>query len=181
MKLHLCIVAVLVALAVGDDDDGERDLRVARSPQRFGLSNPFSSPAVGVPSGIQRGILREQRRQIRREQRRQQRRLQRQFGLGRPGFGRPVFGGGALGLGGLVGALSNLGGGINTGFGVGQNSFGIGSVKPGQCPPVRPVCPRTFAPPITCFSDASCAGVDKCCFDRCLGERVCKPPLGLGR
>ncbi|XP_076030950.1 uncharacterized protein LOC143019142 [Oratosquilla oratoria] len=54
-------------------------------------------------------------------------------------------------------------------------------VKPGQCPPVRPVCPRVFGPPITCSNDGACGGVDKCCFDRCLGEHVCKPPLGFGR
>ncbi|XP_076031033.1 uncharacterized protein LOC143019223 [Oratosquilla oratoria] len=54
-------------------------------------------------------------------------------------------------------------------------------VKPGQCPPVRPVCPRIFGPPITCSNDGVCSGVDKCCFDRCLGEHVCKAPLGYGR
>ncbi|XP_076030887.1 uncharacterized protein LOC143019073 [Oratosquilla oratoria] len=54
-------------------------------------------------------------------------------------------------------------------------------VKPGQCPPVRPVCPRVSGPPVTCSNDGACGGVDKCCFDRCLGEHVCKPPLGFGR
>ncbi|XP_076040757.1 uncharacterized protein LOC143025066 [Oratosquilla oratoria] len=53
------------------------------------------------------------------------------------------------------------------------------TVKPGFCPPVRPVCPpvRSFqGPPVTCSSDGSCGGADKCCFDRCLGEHVCKAP-----
>ncbi|XP_076050758.1 uncharacterized protein LOC143031148 [Oratosquilla oratoria] len=53
------------------------------------------------------------------------------------------------------------------------------AVKPGVCPPVRPVCPpvRTFSgPPVTCSNDGSCGGADKCCFDRCLGEHVCKAP-----
>ncbi|XP_076030885.1 uncharacterized protein LOC143019071 [Oratosquilla oratoria] len=54
-------------------------------------------------------------------------------------------------------------------------------VKPGQCPPVRPLCPRVSGPPVTCSNDGACGGVDKCCFDRCLGEHVCKPPLGFGR
>ncbi|XP_068230683.1 ATP-dependent RNA helicase glh-2-like [Palaemon carinicauda] len=55
-------------------------------------------------------------------------------------------------------------------------------VKPGQCPPVRPQCPpvRSFAPPQTCSNDSKCGGVDKCCFDRCLEEHVCKPPVGSG-
>ncbi|XP_076030704.1 uncharacterized protein LOC143019215 [Oratosquilla oratoria] len=52
-------------------------------------------------------------------------------------------------------------------------------VKPGQCPPVRPICPRFGGPPITCSNDGACSSVDKCCFDRCLGENVCKKPLGL--
>ena len=53
-------------------------------------------------------------------------------------------------------------------------------VKPGLCPPVRPDCPlRQFGgPPQTCSKDGDCASVDKCCFDRCLGEHVCKPPRG---
>ncbi|XP_076048425.1 uncharacterized protein LOC143029597 [Oratosquilla oratoria] len=53
------------------------------------------------------------------------------------------------------------------------------TVKPGFCPPVRPVCPpvRSFpGPPVTCSNDGSCGGADKCCFDRCLGEHVCKAP-----
>ncbi|XP_068230693.1 uncharacterized protein [Palaemon carinicauda] len=55
-------------------------------------------------------------------------------------------------------------------------------VKPGQCPPVRPQCPpvRAFAPPQTCSNDSKCGGVDKCCYDRCLEEHVCKPPFGSG-
>ncbi|XP_050726115.1 antileukoproteinase-like [Eriocheir sinensis] len=52
-------------------------------------------------------------------------------------------------------------------------------VKPGRCPPVRPVCPpvRNFGgPPAHCSSDSDCSSYDKCCFDRCLSEHVCKPP-----
>lgn len=51
-------------------------------------------------------------------------------------------------------------------------------VKPGRCPPVRPVCPpvRTFSAPSHCSSDSDCSSYDKCCFDRCLKEHVCKPP-----
>ncbi|XP_066954084.1 uncharacterized protein [Macrobrachium rosenbergii] len=52
-------------------------------------------------------------------------------------------------------------------------------VKPGVCPPVRPQCPpvRNFGPPEPCSNDSKCAGVDKCCYDRCLEQHVCKPPL----
>ncbi|XP_063611456.1 uncharacterized protein LOC134785105 [Penaeus indicus] len=53
--------------------------------------------------------------------------------------------------------------------------------KFGRCPPVRPTCPQTrFGPPQTCSNDYNCAGRDKCCFDRCLGEHVCKPPSSFG-
>nr|ACU25385.1 crustin 4 [Panulirus japonicus] len=55
--------------------------------------------------------------------------------------------------------------------------------KPGRCPPVRPNCPpvRTFGgPPQTCSNDYSCAGSDKCCYDTCLREHVCKPPQYTG-
>ena len=49
-------------------------------------------------------------------------------------------------------------------------------VKPGSCPPVRPNCLRSFfGPPQPCSNDGSCAGTDKCCFDRCLEQHVCKP------
>ncbi|XP_064115798.1 elastin-like [Macrobrachium nipponense] len=59
----------------------------------------------------------------------------------------------------------------------------VGVVKPGQCPPARPVCPpvRNFQPPATCSNDGACGGVDKCCYDTCLEEHVCKPPFGFGR
>ncbi|XP_068227551.1 elastin-like [Palaemon carinicauda] len=54
-------------------------------------------------------------------------------------------------------------------------------VKPGQCPPVRPQCPPVRSgPPQTCSNDSKCFGVDKCCFDRCLEEHVCKPPQNSG-
>ncbi|XP_066986804.1 uncharacterized protein [Macrobrachium rosenbergii] len=55
------------------------------------------------------------------------------------------------------------------------------SLKPGQCPPVRPQCPvRQFVPPQPCVSDGYCPGSDKCCFDRCLEQRVCKPVSVFG-
>ena len=63
-----------------------------------------------------------------------------------------------------------------------QRPTGVG-LKPGQCPPVRPACPptRSFGPPQTCSNDYSCGGNDKCCFDTCLQEHVCKAPIGYGR
>ncbi|XP_063611450.1 uncharacterized protein LOC134785097 [Penaeus indicus] len=52
--------------------------------------------------------------------------------------------------------------------------------KPLDCPDVRDTCPpvRTLQEqgPVRCSSDFKCGGFDKCCFDRCLGEHVCKPP-----
>ncbi|XP_042892210.1 galectin-3-like [Penaeus japonicus] len=51
--------------------------------------------------------------------------------------------------------------------------------KPGYCPAVRDVCPPTrfgVNRPTPCAHDSQCIGFsDKCCFDRCLGEHVCKP------
>ncbi|KAA0200682.1 hypothetical protein HAZT_HAZT004123 [Hyalella azteca] len=58
----------------------------------------------------------------------------------------------------------------------GLEAPGIVAAKPGYCPPVRPTCPRFRAPQL-CSNDGACKGVDKCCFDKCLGEHVCKPPL----
>jgi len=50
--------------------------------------------------------------------------------------------------------------------------------KPGFCPQVRTECPlRSHFGPQTCSSDGSCAGIDRCCFDRCLNRHVCKQPL----
>ncbi|CAL4198188.1 unnamed protein product [Meganyctiphanes norvegica] len=52
------------------------------------------------------------------------------------------------------------------------------TVKPGQCPPVRPQCPPTrgFRPPSQCSNDSRCPGSEKCCFDTCLQHHTCKPP-----
>lgn len=58
------------------------------------------------------------------------------------------------------------------------NVFQPPVVKPGQCPLVRPQCPPTRFRPTPCSSDTSC-GLNnplKCCFDRCLGQHVCKSP-----
>ena len=48
--------------------------------------------------------------------------------------------------------------------------------KPGFCPKIRTVCPKKiFGPPVICNDDYECAGTDKCCYDRCIQDRVCKP------
>lgn len=56
-------------------------------------------------------------------------------------------------------------------------------VKAGQCPPVRAECPlRIFGgPPEPCSKHGDCNGIDRCCFDRCLNEHVCKAPQGYGK
>ncbi|XP_068230678.1 ATP-dependent RNA helicase glh-2-like [Palaemon carinicauda] len=118
------------------------------------------------------------------------------------------FGGVSQGFGGHGGGIGGGFGGINPGLGGGfggsvsqtcrrwcrtpegqayccesnNEPETLPFVKPGQCPPVRPQCPpvRSFAPPQTCSNDSKCGGVDKCCFDRCLEEHVCKPPVGSG-
>ncbi|XP_076048546.1 antileukoproteinase-like [Oratosquilla oratoria] len=51
--------------------------------------------------------------------------------------------------------------------------------KPGRCPQNKIACPPVEyfrGPPQTCSNDGSCYGYDKCCYDRCLREHVCKPP-----
>ncbi|XP_042882152.1 keratin, type I cytoskeletal 10-like [Penaeus japonicus] len=47
-----------------------------------------------------------------------------------------------------------------------------------ECPDVRPTCPQGLraGPPVPCSNDYKCAGFDKCCYDRCLQQHVCKPP-----
>ncbi|XP_063602395.1 uncharacterized protein LOC134778534 isoform X1 [Penaeus indicus] len=107
------------------------------------------------------------------------------------GFGG-VHGGGLFG-GGIHGGSGIIGGGISNGPSecrywcktpegqayccetVHEPETPVGT-KPLDCPQVRPTCPRFHGPPTTCSNDYKCAGLDKCCFDRCLGEHVCKPP-----
>ncbi|XP_063602508.1 uncharacterized protein LOC134778585 [Penaeus indicus] len=110
--------------------------------------------------------------------------------------GGGVFGGGIHGggiHGGIHGGSAIIGGGISNGPSecrywcktpegqayccetVHEPETPVGT-KPLDCPQVRPTCPRFNGPPTTCSNDYKCAGLDKCCFDRCLGEHVCKPP-----
>merc|ERR1719228_1995293 len=100
------------------------------------------------------------------------------------------------------GIFPQPGGGINVGVpGVGNLNIGQGGIaltgqcnycrspfggyrccKAGTCPAVRPSCPptRNFGgPPQPCFDDSTCAGIDKCCPDTCLGETVCKAPIEI--
>lgn len=59
-----------------------------------------------------------------------------------------------------------------------ENAFGdtVCCDKPGFCPAVRLECPRVTVPPQVCVNDIDCPFDNKCCFDICLCQRVCKPP-----
>ncbi|XP_066974005.1 uncharacterized protein [Macrobrachium rosenbergii] len=63
-----------------------------------------------------------------------------------------------------------------------QELEGPVGVKIGNCPRVRPQCPpvRFGGAPTTCSNDFKCAGADKCCYDVCLEEHVCKPQSYFG-
>merc|ERR1719341_1532136 len=58
--------------------------------------------------------------------------------------------------------------------------FGSQVVKPGSCPIVRAECPIRsggFQPPRDCSKSGDCPGADRCCYDRCLQQHVCKAPV----
>merc|ERR1711970_47057 len=112
--------------------------------------------------------------------------------------------GGLGGTGGISG-VGGLGGGYGVGGGLGSSSgscrywgrtpqgqaycceggnevASLPTVKPGQCPPVRPQCPPTrfgFRPPQQCSNDSRCPGAEKCCFDTCLQHHTCKAPISI--
>ncbi|XP_037772440.1 epsin-like [Penaeus monodon] len=98
-----------------------------------------------------------------------------------PGFNQGGFNqGGFNQLGNLVGGIAAGILGQSTGFRPPFNG-GFNQFKPGRCPAVRPQCPNTrFGGPQVCFNDFACTGSDKCCFDTCLRERVCKPIVSFG-
>jgi len=119
------------------------------------------------------------------------------FGVG---SGLGLGGVGAGGIGGFgVGGVGGLGGGAHGSHGScrywcrtpqGQSYCCehddevavLPTVKPGQCPPVRPQCPPTrlgFRPPQQCSNDSRCPGVEKCCFDTCLQHHTCKAPISI--
>merc|ERR1711970_341283 len=87
----------------------------------------------------------------------------------RPPVVQPGFGGGNPGIGGPVT------GGCRYWCRTpqGQAYCCENSNQAASCPPTR----NFFGPPQTCSNDSRCLGVDKCCFDTCLQEHVCKPPL----
>ena len=103
-------------------------------------------------------------------------------GFGQGGFGQGGFGHGGFGQGGFGQGGFGQGGFGQGGFGqggFGQGGFGQGGFgqKGGSCPPVRAQCPLrgSFGPPQSCQRDSQCTGADKCCPDKCLREKVCKP------
>merc|ERR1719175_133986 len=110
------------------------------------------------------------------------------FGLGGAGAGLGLGGSVAAGLGGGYGGGSSSGScryWCRTPQGQayccegGNEIASLPTVKPGQCPPVRPQCPPTragFRPPSQCSNDSRCPGAEKCCFDTCLQHHTCKLP-----
>ena len=52
-------------------------------------------------------------------------------------------------------------------------------VPENNCPPIRDSCPKTYDwydKPQNCEKDEDCNTFrDKCCFDVCLDQKVCKP------
>ncbi|XP_064115796.1 pupal cuticle protein 36-like [Macrobrachium nipponense] len=196
MKFFWVLLLVAAPFAVADDsdsDDASPDSSSSAVQGRTGSSGGFTpaaapapAPAAAAPAGGAQGNTRF-------------------LGLGNLlGAGQALLGGalGAIGNPGFgvgfqqgFGGFGGFGGGFQPGFGVGCRyscrapngqfvccgNSGFGT-KPGQCPPIRPVCPdvRNFAPPQPCIIDHECTGLDKCCFDTCLEERVCKPPHGIG-
>lgn len=75
----------------------------------------------------------------------------------------------------------------------GGASFVVGFaplVKPGQCPPLRTHCLPGYSqdlrkvgsfPAQVCGADFDCPGTNKCCFDVCLNEAVCKSSARIFR
>jgi len=116
-------------------------------------------------------------------------------GLGVGGYGN----GGGIGGVGDLGGVGGLGGVASSGScrywcrtpqgqsyccESGQDLPSLPSVKPGQCPPVRPQCPPTragFRPPTQCSNDSRCPSAEKCCFDTCLQHHTCKLPISYYR
>merc|ERR1712179_108141 len=115
-----------------------------------------------------------------------------------PGFGgvNPVVGGAYPVLGGVspvIGGVSPpvVGGGVVPASGsVCQFWCNRGGryvccensqqAHPGRCPVPRPQCPPVragFQGPQSCNLDIDCPFQNKCCYDTCLNDRVCKPAL----
>lgn len=47
-----------------------------------------------------------------------------------------------------------------------------------KCPPTRDNCPRSFYwsdSPEICGQDGHCGSDEKCCYDICIEEKICKP------
>ncbi|XP_069993245.1 uncharacterized protein [Penaeus vannamei] len=110
-------------------------------------------------------------------------------GLVSGGFGGGGFGNAGFGSGGFGGLSGGYGGGssscrywcrtpLNQYYCCGNTgqSSNLVAVHRGRCPQVRPYCPGTRdGPPRPCSNDGDCSWLDKCCYDTCLGQHVCKP------
>ncbi|XP_037772357.1 elastin-like isoform X2 [Penaeus monodon] len=100
-------------------------------------------------------------------------------GGGVPGVGVPGVGGGFLpgvpGHGGVVPGGGGLLPGGQFECNYCRTRYGYVCCKPGRCPQIRDTCPGLRKGVPICRQDTDCFGSDKCCFDTCLNDTVCKP------
>ncbi|CAL4251075.1 unnamed protein product [Meganyctiphanes norvegica] len=179
MKAFISTV-LLVAIASQDTRAAPSDTTDSKANSRgfFGGNRPLGGYNAGVGGGLVGGVNTGFGG------------VNPSFGGVNPGFGgvNPGFGGVNPGFGGLN---PSVGGGVDPPSGrVCQFWCNRGGqyvccensqqAHPGRCPVPRPQCPPVrsgFQGPQSCNLDIDCPFQNKCCYDTCLNDRVCKPAL----